>query len=213
MRILLRKRERPIHPRSPSSPLARAPSANLSHPLSLPPLPTLNSDLLLRSVNVGILGAMFTIGAAPRPSGLGVRDFKGQKSLGLCPPTPNCVSTAEEANDPKHYIPQWSYTAASKTKTKAEAMADLVAALSQDKVEGFTPTIITREGDDYIYAEFESGLFGFIDDAEFLLKDNGECAYRSASRVGESDGDANRKRIRALRKFLEPRGWRSIGFV
>ena len=167
-----------------------------------------HSDLLLRSVNVGVLGALLTIGASPRPSGLGVRDFKGQKSLALCPSTPNCVSTAEEANDPKHYIPQWSYG----KKSKADAMADLVAAVSQAKVEGFTPTLITQEGD-YLYAEFESGLFGFVDDAEFLLKDNGECEYRSASRIGESDGDANRKRIRALRKFLEPRGWKSIGFV
>ena len=41
---------------------------------------------------------------------------------------------------------------------------------------------------------------------------NGEVEYRSASRIGESDGDINRKRIKALRKFLEPKGWRSIGF-
>ncbi len=131
------------------------------------------------------------------------------------PPTPSHTSSAlilfpflQEANDPKHYIPQWSYG----KKTKAEAMADLVDALSQDKVEGFTVSIIDKQPD-YIYAEFESGLFGFVDDFEVLLKDNGEAEYRSASRIGESDGDANRKRVRAIRKFLEPRGWKSIGFV
>ena len=76
-----------------------SPAVSLSIPL--------HSDILLRSVNVLVLGGLFSWGTVPRPSGLGVRDFKGQKSLGLCPPTPNCVSTAEEANDPKHYIPQW----------------------------------------------------------------------------------------------------------
>jgi len=35
---------------------------------------------------------------------------------------------------------------------------------------------------------------------------------RSASRIGESDGQINRKRIRAIRKELEKVGWRSAGF-
>ena len=44
----------------------------------------------------------------------GVQDIYGTQSLGLCPSTPNCISTAEEANmseDVKggrsHYVPQW----------------------------------------------------------------------------------------------------------
>lgn len=36
--------------------------------------------------------------------------------------------------------------------------------------------------------------------------------YRSASRIGESDGDINRKRIRAIRQELQKKGWQSIGF-
>lgn len=36
--------------------------------------------------------------------------------------------------------------------------------------------------------------------------------YRSASRIGESDGDINRKRIRAIRQALEKKGWKSLGF-
>jgi uncharacterized protein (DUF1499 family) len=36
--------------------------------------------------------------------------------------------------------------------------------------------------------------------------------YRSASRIGESDGDINRKRIRTIRKELEKKGWKSSGF-
>ena len=44
----------------------------------------------------------------------GVQDMYGTPSLGLCPSTPNCISTAEEANmsedvngSKSHYIPQW----------------------------------------------------------------------------------------------------------
>ena len=63
---------------------------------------------MLHSVNVAVLGAMFSWGATPRPSNIGVQDYGGGlKTLGLCPPSPNCISTAEEANDPEHYVPQW----------------------------------------------------------------------------------------------------------
>lgn len=39
------------------------------------------------------------------------------------------------------------------------------------------------------------------------------CARcRSASRIGQSDGDINRKRIKALRLELQKKGWKSIGY-
>jgi len=67
-------------------------------------------ELMLNSVNVGVLAALFTWGAVPRPNTLGIQDYGGGvKTLGLCPPSPNCISTAEEANDPDHYVPAWSY--------------------------------------------------------------------------------------------------------
>lgn len=54
----------------------------------------------------------------------------------------------------------------------------------------------------------------FVDDAEFWFKPGpgSRVEYRSASRIGESDGNINRKRIRAIRQELEKKGWRSIGF-
>lgn len=175
-----------------------------------------NSELVLNSVNVAVLASLFSVGASPRPSGLGPRDVNGTKALALCPATPNCISTAEEANDPKHYVPQWSYNppgAGSKRakKSKAEAMKDLEDAVTSLTPDGFTSEIMEKT-DDYLYAEYTSPTFGFVDDVEFLVRDeaSSEVEYRSASRIGESDGDANRKRIKALRKFLEPRGWKSI---
>ena len=63
-------------------------------------------DFVLNSVNVAVLGALLQWGAAPPPSTLGVQDYGGGlKTLSLCPPSPNCISTAEEANDMDHYVP------------------------------------------------------------------------------------------------------------
>jgi len=44
------------------------------------------------------------------------------------------------------------------------------------------------------------------------LRRPGTCEYRSASRIGESDGDINRKRIKALRVELQKTGWESVGY-
>lgn len=55
-----------------------------------------------------------------------------------------------------------------------------------------------------VYAEFESKLMGFVDDAEFFFQpDNETVEYRSASRLGERDFDVNRKRIRDIRVTLQ----------
>ena len=88
-------------------------------------------EVLLHSVNMALLGALLPIGAAPRPSNLGVQDYGGGlKTLNLCPPTPNCISTAEEANDLSHYVPAWTYNpedgrGRKKPATQEQAMAEL----------------------------------------------------------------------------------------
>eukprot|EP00884_Botryococcus_braunii_P015407 jgi/Botrbrau1/254/Bobra.0022s0227.2 len=67
-------------------------------------------ETLLAGVNVSVLAALFNFGAAPRPSDIGLKAYGGGiKTLALCPPTPNCISTAEEANDLSHYVPPWTY--------------------------------------------------------------------------------------------------------
>jgi len=176
-------------------------------------------ELLLSSVNVGVLASLFTFGAAPRPSNLGVQDYgDGIRTLQLCPPkSKNCIGSADEANDMSNYVPGWTYNdpercGRKKPVDKAQAMQELREVVSTLKPDKFEPTIV-RQTDDYLYAEFQSPTFGFIDDVEFFFtgKDS-QVDYRSASRIGESDGDINRKRIRAIRKELEKKGWKSIGF-
>lgn len=84
--------------------------------------------------------------------------------------------------------------------------------MSELKPDGFTPKII-KQTSDYVYLEYESPTFGFIDDVEFWFKPGAgaRVEYRSASRIGESDGNMNRKRIRAIRQALETKGWASTG--
>jgi uncharacterized protein (DUF1499 family) len=173
-----------------------------------------------------VLGSLLSIGASPRPSGLGVLDYGGGvQTLGLCPPSPNCISTAEEANDPEHYVPGWTYnpedgrgrtngTSKKAAATKSEAMAELRAVVESLKPDGFEPKIV-KQTEDYLYAEYTSPTFGFVDDVEFWFKPGpgSRVEYRSASRVGESDGGINRKRIRAIRQELEKKyGWSSVGY-
>jgi len=40
-------------------------------------------------------------------SNIGIQDYGTVKTLSLCPPTPNCIATSEEANDQDHYVPAW----------------------------------------------------------------------------------------------------------
>jgi uncharacterized protein (DUF1499 family) len=175
-------------------------------------------ELVLHSVNVAVLGALFSWGAAPTPSNIGLTDYDQFKSLSLCPPSPNCISTAEEANDMTHYVPQWTYNPEEGRGTKnpatpEQAMQELVDVVEGTSPDGFTPKIVKRTGD-YLHVEYESPTFGFIDDFEayFPKEKPGIVEYRSASRIGESDGDINRKRIKALRLELQKKGWKSIGY-
>lgn len=172
-------------------------------------------ELILNSTTALSLAAIFSF-RGERPNYIGVRS--DPPSLALCPPSPNCISTSEELNDPTHYVPPWSYNPEDGRGRKSpisqtQALTELVEAIESTKPDGFTPTIITKTAD-YVYVEYESPTFGFVDDVEFWFPSGGRSLveYRSASRIGESDGDINRKRIRTLRKELEKKGWESVGF-
>lgn len=65
-------------------------------------------------------------------------------------------------------------------------------------------TTIVESRDDYLYAEFMSGILGFVDDVEFSVKGDADKVVhvRSASRIGRSDLGKNRKRMENIRKKL-----------
>ncbi|KAI0567671.1 hypothetical protein FGB62_1g645 [Gracilaria domingensis] len=161
------------------------------------------------------LSSMFNV---PTDARAAIFHFRGNRpqNIGLqygrylqgCPASPNCISSMEDPYD-SHYVPSWTYNAGSKEKNKS--MQEAINEVTKVVEEYPQTTIITSKEatteagkGHYIYAEFESKLMGFVDDVEFFFQpDSPIVEYRSASRLGEGDFDANRKRIRDLRQALQ----------
>ncbi|MEO8453243.1 MAG: DUF1499 domain-containing protein [Gemmatimonadota bacterium] len=129
--------------------------------------------------------------AGKRPGDLGVRDGK----LKPPPASPNCVSS--QASGGYHAIAPLAYRGSAETAMKA--LADIVRATPR--------TNIVSQTHDYLYAEYQSALVGFVDDVEFWFPPGGQIIHvRSASRLGHSDLGANRKRIEDVRTRLGAAG-------
>ncbi|CAN6296956.1 unnamed protein product [Urochloa humidicola] len=179
-------------------PLSQSPAKAAS---SSPPTPT---STTLKSRRLGRSGT--------KPGYLGVQ--KNPPSLALCPATNNCVSTSEEISDSTHYAPPWNYNPKGgrrgKPISKEEAMKELIEVVTKTKPDNFTPRIVEKT-DDYIRVEYESPIFGFVDDVEFWFPPGNKpiIQYRSASRSGFVDFSANKKRVKELRLALEKKGWAS----
>ncbi len=123
------------------------------------------------------------------PEGLGA--VEGQ--LAPCPNSPNCVSTTAESGD-SHYIEPIKFSGSTK-----DALAKIKEAL--DKMSRVS---IADERGNYLRAEAKSLMFGFIDDVEFLVDEKSQqIHFRSASRVGYGDFNANRKRMEKFRSIFE----------
>jgi uncharacterized protein (DUF1499 family) len=138
--------------------------------------------------------ALLAACAGERPSDLGVHDGR----LAPCKPTPNCVaSQADRATDAGHYIPPLAIRGEPEA-----AWAALIGAVRA------TPRVdIVTERPGYLYAEYTSRVFGFVDDVEFQLDPSAKLVHvRSASRVGRSDFGVNRARIEELRAQLAAAG-------
>ncbi|CAI9103763.1 OLC1v1002307C1 [Oldenlandia corymbosa var. corymbosa] len=174
--------------------------------------PVSRREIVLRSSGIGVLGAIFHFGGK-KPNYLGVQ--KSPPGLALCPATNNCVSTSENTSDLIHYAPPWNYNpeegrGSKKPVSREEAMQELLEVIQSTKPDNFAPKIAEKK-DDYIRVEYESPILGFVDDVEFWFPPGKKSIvqYRSASRLGNFDFDANKKRIKALRLKLEKKGWAS----
>ena len=145
----------------------------------------------MKRLGIGSLLAVLTLTGCSghRPLNLGVQDGR----LAACPASPNCVSS--QATDPQHAIRPLRYTG-----TPAESKAALKAVL-----QALPRTHIVSETDDYLYVEFTSALWRFVDDVEFYWdKTRPEIQIRSASRLGYGDLGVNRRRVETIREKL---GW------
>ena len=116
---------------------------------------------------------------------------KTPTTIGLfsdCPNKPNCVSTKN--SNSKNYIEPIRYAG-----SRVEAKKILFLTL-----ETFKDFRVKNEKDKFIYVEFFSEVFGFVDDVEFYFNKPGVIEFRSASRIGYSDLGVNRKRMEAIRR-------------
>ncbi len=119
-----------------------------------------------------------------RPDNLGVVDGH----LASCPASPNCV--VSQGADEDHAITPITY--ASDRDTARSQLVDILGVVPR--------TRIVMQNDDYILAESESRLMGFVDDTEFYLpKDENVIQVRAAARMGESDLGVNRRRVEQIR--------------
>ena len=114
------------------------------------------------------------------------------RTLGLCPSSPNCVST--QAQDEGHTIAPFRYR-----KSRAEAKEAL-----KEVIRSLPRTKLVEEDETYLHYEVTSLLFRFVDDVEFLFDDDTKTIhFRSASRTGYGDLGVNRTRMEQLRSLSE----------
>jgi uncharacterized protein (DUF1499 family) len=124
-----------------------------------------------------------------RPRKLGVKDGK---FLAKIKSSPNNVSSqADPAKDPSHYVEPLQFSSG----TPKDATQKL-----KSIIESMGGTQIIESTDDYLYAEFTTKLFGFVDDVEFYADKEGVFQVRSSSRIGYGDGGVNRKRVESIRQ-------------
>jgi uncharacterized protein (DUF1499 family) len=147
--------------------------------------------LMILSVLVGMILMICVYFAAlsflsTRPDHLGIGSG-GQ--LAPCPNKPNCVCSY--APDAEHGIQPYTFT--DQPSAAWSRLKEIVRA------DPFARVIV--ENDEYIYAEFRSLIFRFVDDAEWQLDPaNHRIHVRSASRAGYSDLGVNRSRVESIRR-------------
>jgi uncharacterized protein (DUF1499 family) len=122
-------------------------------------------------------------------AGKQVRSGMENGRLRPCPDAPKCVSTQEE--NEKRRVEPIPYEGG--LEEARHRIVDIIEGMKRSK-------IITRE-DDYIYAQFKSGIWGFIDDVEFYFDDEEKVIhFRSSARFGYYDWNVNRKRMESIRQ-------------
>lgn len=147
--------------------------------------------MLFKKTKTGWLALVLSVALAgcsgDRPADMGVH----QGRLKPCPETPNCVSSFD--TDEEHHVEPLIFSPGPKEVFKRIHRA----------LEKMERVRIVKEADNYLYAEFTSLLFRFVDDVEFYLDTStGTLHFRSASRIGRSDLGVNRERIETIKSYL-----------
>lgn len=138
-----------------------------------------------------ILGIPIISCTGNRPSNLGISD----DGLAPCPSSSNCVSS--EAPVGAHRVEPFILNASPKDSWR----------IIREEVEALPRTTVVEETANYLHAQCESALLGFVDDLELHLRESDNIVeIRSASRVGYFDLGVNQQRVEGLREALRARG-------
>ncbi len=139
---------------------------------------------------LGVIGVYAMSLTAPRPENLGVKNA----ILSPVAKSPNSVSTQTDSQ--KHRMEPLRFSG---------EPGDVMEALRQIVESQRGATVIEHTGN-YLYAEFRSTIFRFVDDVEFFVDEkNKEVHFRSASRVGHSDFGVNRERMSRIGREFSKR--------
>lgn len=142
------------------------------------------TTLAVPSSQMAALPLVKNIFSGNTPDNLGVSD----DHLVSCPDSPNCV-VSQNADD-THSISPIAYD--TDLDTARETLLKVLKVVPRTK--------IIEQTNDYIYAQSESRLMGFIDDLEFYFPEDEKVIHlRSSSRLGESDLGVNRRRLEQIR--------------
>ena len=128
------------------------------------------------------------------PADLGVKQGK-LKGLSL---TANCVSS-QAGLYPDH--PQREFSSIAPLALRGDGPATI--AKLKTIVQNTANATLVESAPDYLYAQYATSLMKYVDDVEFWFDPaSNSIAVRSASRLGQRDLNANRKRIEAVRAAL-----------
>lgn len=128
------------------------------------------------------------------PADLGVKQGK----LKGLPSTPNSVSSQADLY-PDH--PQRKYSSIAPLALRGDGPTTVTKL--KGVVQGMPGAKLMSSAPDYLYVQFTTPLMKYVDDVEFWFDPaTNAVEVRSASRLGESDLGANRKRIEGVRAAL-----------
>ena len=127
---------------------------------------------------------------AKEPRKVGLVD---DKRFYPCPKKHVCVSTQSPKEDEIHYIEPISYEGSG--KDALDKIEDIILRLKRTK--------IIQKKENYLHVQFTTALFRFKDDVEFLIDDDAKkIHFRSQSRIGGYDWNANRNRMEKIRSIF-----------
>ncbi|WP_293266570.1 DUF1499 domain-containing protein [Neptunomonas sp.] len=123
--------------------------------------------------------------------------------LAACSQKPNCVCS-EHPEDAAHFILPLRLKEES---VRSGLSSNSILLVIKESITESGGKLLGREaqpkGALYLAANYQSSLFGFIDDLEIRLDPHSNLVhFRSSSRVGHSDFGVNKKRVELLKSAI-----------